>query len=264
MPELVTASELRVELEPEVRQLWKEFPELQVHRYADGEYLVPPGDASLDIFLLLKGCCAVQPGGEGIGNHATAAIIEATPDQPVFVGEVAYLGAGERIAAVRSAMACWALKLKPKHLDAIMDRYPQLTRTLCRQFALRLGQAMGRLRALDVLMRLPLEHRFAVDGETIFTSGEMAGNLFHLVDGSIRLETRDEHKVIEARGSEPPLLNAAAFFRGEANSATATAIGGATLLAIPADARVQALRKYPEAVLTALVEPPPQAGVSLQ
>ena len=227
----------------ELAGLLRTYPDIEPLRFGDEETLVAPGDDAHDIFLVVRGTVVVEP-PDGAARQELA-ILEATPDAPIFVGEMAYLDAGDRSARVRSALNSFALRLRPAHIDAIIAGYPLFTRVLCREFARRLRQTGARLAELHRLHALPGETMNVAAGELLFTAGMPADRLYQLLDGRVSLTAASGAEETVRPGPEGTLLAAEDFLRARAWSATATASTACFVVCSPAEARLAVIRRFP-------------------
>ena len=137
MPVPITLGEIRSLALEEIKALTALHPEIRPLLYREGEWLFQEADASRKVFIVLQGTYAVE-------KEATGLVLdEVTCDVANFaiVGEMAYLGGQSRTASVRARTECHVLVLDPAHLETVMERFPMLTRVICRQFALRLKAA---------------------------------------------------------------------------------------------------------------------------
>jgi CRP-like cAMP-binding protein len=185
VPEPFNLDSIELPADSEIPALLKACPDIKSLRFSNDEFLIHGSDTAQDIFLLLRGHCLVEqpdaPRERTPGNEL--AVIQAEPDAPVFLGEMAYLDETVRSASVRSIMATHTLRLKPAHLDTIMDHFPGFTRVLCRQFARRLGEANTFIKRYQKNNTMDVEQRFLSPGEVLVEAGAPADNLFQLVDG---------------------------------------------------------------------------------
>jgi len=199
MPDTYSVTDVSLPENSEIPALLRAFPEIRPVRFRNDEFLMRAGDTCLEIFLLLRGGCLVQhpgaPAGRAPGHDL--AVLEATPDAPVFAGEMAYLGNGRRSASVRSVLSTWALRLEPRHIDAIIEGYPCLTRILCRQFALRLQETDEALHLFQTECVMDLKHVFLAPGERLFDRDTPADMLYQLIEGRLRLRGADGVRIIE-------------------------------------------------------------------
>lgn len=223
-------------------------------RYADGEILIDAADLSRDMVLLLRGCAlAIDPAanpGQRAGREI--AVLEAQPGAPVFVGEMAALDAGARTATIVSAMTSWGLRLSAADLDTIIERFPDLTRILCRTFSERLRGAGEALRALRAGLETGARPAALAAETTLFRLGEAADRLWQLVEGEVRLEDANGARTIRPVGSAPCLLDLRAYLGGARHTATATAATACLAVAIGPGARAAVVRSHPDAVLALL------------
>lgn len=219
-------------------------------KYLDEEYLVHAGEARQDVLLVVKGSCLVQRAGAGAERRSgdELAVIEATPDAPMFVGETAYLSGGPRTASVRSSLNTWVLRMEPKHLDFIIDHFPDLTRTLCNQFAKRLKDTNAALSFLRERLAMEVTSSVAGMGEVLFDKGGPCDALYILADGTVELEGPDGFTELRAQGSEPCFLNAAAFLRQSPQTHTARATSVCMINAVALASREAAIRNFPQLV----------------
>ena len=240
----------------EVQELLRLCPDAAPLRYGDGELLVAPGDAGQDIFLLLRGGCLVEHADapeERTHGHELA-IVEGSPDMPVFVGEMAYLGGGRRTAVVRSALNSFVLRLKPAHIDRIIERLPNFTRTLCRQFCKRLGEADELLRREHARAAMNCRTLSLQTDEILFESGQESRELYQLVFGALSEEvTGGAPREITCAG-EPVFVGAREYFTAMPRRSTVRAKGNCMLVGIDAASRRAAVRNFPELVLGLLAD----------
>lgn len=221
-------------------------------KYLDEEYIVRAGERRQEVFLIIKGSCLVQRDGAGEERRSgdELAVIEASPETPVFVGETAYLSGGPRTASVRSALNVWALRMEPAHLDFIIERFPGLTQNLCRQFAKRLKETNAALTSLRERMAMDVTHAVVGQGETLFYRGDNCESLYILVDGAVELEGDEGFTEVRPTGPEPCFLNAAAFARQGKQTHSARALTSSMLNTIPVSSRHAAIRNFPQLVDT--------------
>lgn len=233
-------------------------------RFADEEYLIRADEEALDVYLLIRGSCLVQHPGAEKGRGNELAVVEATPEAPVFLGEMAYFRAPEsaasspggawRTASVRSAMTSWTLRLAPRHLDLIIERFPTMTRILCRQFTHRLREANELARHFQEILHLPFEQCFLQPGQTLFEAGAPADRLFQLVHGAVAEERDGVRSGIEASPdpAAPVFLGVRPYFAGATYAATVCAASGAILLAFGPGAKAAVIRNHPALALNLL------------
>jgi CRP-like cAMP-binding protein len=236
----------------EVSAFLLDHPDLQPLRFADEEFLVRQGDeADQATYLLLRGSCLVeygiaeqqrQPGRE-------LAILTAEPEQPLFVGEMSYLGTGIRCASVRSTMNTFAIRLTPAHMDQIIAKYPGLTRQLCRQFAQRLQESLRQLQHHREQQSLDARQLFLQSGETLAKAGTAADTLYQLIDGVLQSDTGD---MIRAGAGSPPFIDLAPYLRVQPHPHTITCRTSCILIAISAASRLAVIRNFPDRVLEIL------------
>jgi CRP-like cAMP-binding protein len=235
----------------EVARLLASHPDIMAERFADEELLIRSGENDDDIFMLLQGACLVEQPDAPERRRAgdAVAVLEAAPDAPVFVGEMAYLGRHPRSAGVRSVMAVTALRMKPAHLDAIITGYPGLTRILCRQFAERLRETNQHLHALRSRMALHPEALHLECGESLFTAGEPATRLYQLVEGALECGKGHAWCRIAQTPGTPCFLEARAFLARSTWPVSARAQTRCVVLVHGEKSRAALVRNYPELVL---------------
>ncbi len=240
----------------EIHALLEACPDIENLRFANDEFLIHGSDTVQDIFLLMRGHCLVEqpdaPRERTPGNEL--AVINAEPHAPVFVGEMAYLGEGLRTASVRSVMATFTLKLKPAHLDIIMDSFPGFTRILCRQFALRLREANVFIKRYQTNNTMAVEQRFLSPGEVLVDAGAPADKLFQLVDG-VLLEKGDPDTSIRASDDGPVFVGTRPFFKGGTHEKRVVAKTQAIIVALGKSREAAIIRNFPELALELIREP---------
>lgn len=255
MPEPFNLETIHLPESSEIHALLKACPDIESLRFSNDEFLIHGSDAGQDIFLLLRGHCLVEqpdaPRERTPGNEL--AVVQAEPDAPVFVGEMAYLGEGLRSASVRSVMATFTLRLKPAHLDTIMERFPGFTRILCRQFALRLGEANVFIKRYQKNNTMAVEQRFLSPGEVLAEEGDLADKLFQLVDG-ILLEKGDPDTTIRASDDGPVFIGTRPFFLGGVHPKRIVAKTPAIIVTLGKSREAAIIRNFPELALELIRE----------
>jgi len=247
VPEPYDLSTIAIPEDSEIHALLAVCPDIEPLRFGNDEFIVHGSDTAQDIFIILRGNCLVEqpdaPQERTPGNEL--AIISAEPQSPVFVGEMAYLGGGFRTAAVRSVMASFALCLKPTHLDIMMERFPGFTRLLCKQFALRLGEANTFIKRFQEQTAMAMEQRFMRPGEVLVEAGDPADALFQLVDG-VLLEERDEAVTIKLLDNQPRFIGSREFLTGAAHTYRITARSPVIVVVLDKSRKAAVLRNFPE------------------
>lgn len=250
MPDPFNLDSIELPAESEIHALLKACPDIESLRFANDEFLIHGSDTAQDIFLLLRGHCLVEqpdaPRERTPGNEL--AVIQAEPDGPVFLGEMAYLGETQRSASVRSVMATHTLRLKPTHLDTIMDHFPGFTRVLCRQFARRLGEANTFIKRYQKNNAMDVEQRFLNPGEVLVEAGATADHLFQLVDG-IMVEKGDPEVTIRASDEGPTFIGTRPFFQGGTHTSRIVAKTPAIVVALGKSREAAIIRNFPELAL---------------
>lgn len=256
MPEPFDLSTINLPRDSEIHALLEACPDIENLRFANDEFLIHGSDTVQDIFMLLRGHCLVEqpdaPRERTPGNEL--AVINAEPHAPVFVGEMAYLGEGLRTASVRSVLATFTLKLKPAHLDIIMDSFPGFTRILCRQFALRLCEANVFIKRYQTNNTMAVEQRFLSPGEVLVEAGAPADKLFQLVDG-VLLEKGDPDTPIRASDDGLVFVGTHPFFKGGTHERRVVAKTQAIIVALGKSREAAIIRNFPELALELIREP---------
>ncbi len=221
----------------------------------DGEYLMREGEMQTDAFLVTRGAFVVEQGevaepGMSAG-YLTAVLIE--PENPVFVGEMAWLGSFARTASVRCSGHTQALRLKPDHMELILAHFPVLTRALCRQFAERLKATNGMLHRFQELAAMKAGVITMKAGEIVIRRGDPATTLYQLVDGTLR----EEESGAEELGPEAfpgGFLHLSCYLAGRVWPRTLRTEGATMLSMIDESSKVAVIRNFPELVLAAMQE----------
>ncbi|WP_306589481.1 Crp/Fnr family transcriptional regulator [Geothrix sp. 21YS21S-4] len=247
MPDPLDPAALDLASDPELGPLLAAHPDIALLRFRDGERLVVEGEESQDLFIVRKGSLVVEKALPD-GTARPLAQIECAPETPTIIGEMAYFGAQRRTATVRAVGACQALHLKPAHLDAIMEGFPNLTRILCHQFTARLKEANDELRELRTRFHLAPERRMVETGEVIFEAGSKADALFQVAMGTVRVGDR----LLRAEDLSGGFLELEAYLRQRPHEATVVAEETCFLAVIPASARAAFVRTHPDLVLEIL------------
>jgi len=189
MPDPFDLARLELTDDSEFLRLVREYADIEALRYRDGEYLMREGEASQEVFLVLKGAFVVERASArpDLPSSILATIL-CTPEQPGIVGEMAYFDALVRSASVRSSGSSFVLRLKPTHIDALIAGFPDLTRIICAQFSGRLREMNRTLGDFQSKFALYPQQCMAEPGEILFKEGDPAGTLFQLATGPVRLE----------------------------------------------------------------------------
>ena len=236
----------------EVHALLEACPDAEGVQFKNDEFIVHGDDTDLDIFLLLRGDCLVEqpdaprertPGSE-------LAVIQASPESPMFIGEMAYLGGGYRTASVRSVMATFAIRLKPAHLDTIMATLPGMTRILCDQFTRRLGEANTFIKAFQKRCSMDVSQRFLQPGDTLVDAGASAAILYQIVDGSLEIANTGEP--IEPGEDGYVFVDVEAFLTDGVHPKKIVAKTSCIVVGLGNSRKEAIIRNYPEIALNLL------------
>lgn len=249
MPQPFDPAELGLDPASEPLRLLAAQEGITALRYRDGEPLVTEGEASQDLFLVLKGAFLVQQTAAPGAPPALLASVMVEEGQTAVVGEMAYLGSFLRTATVRSSGASFTLRLEPRHVDAVLEGFPELTRAICRQFAGRLRETNQALREFQARFALKADKRLVQPGDVLFRAGEPAWTLFQLVSGTVRLEQDGRSEVIGPDQLSQGFLEPGPFLREGVHEATATAEEMCFCAVLEAGDRVPFVRRHPELVL---------------
>jgi len=133
----------------EIMDLIGVHPEITPLLYSVGETIISHHDSSKEFFIILRGRYEVRQPGTGVVLDRVECDIESFS----IVGEMASLGCKVRTASVYATTECHALRLASEHLDTVINRFPILTKVICRQFAARLREADEALRGLRCVVQ---------------------------------------------------------------------------------------------------------------
>lgn len=230
-------------------------PDIQPMRFRDQEYIVRQGQESEEIYIVLRGSCLIQDddGGHGVAN-STMAVIHGDEEAPAFVGEMAHLAEGVRLASVKSAGATHTLCLQPKHMEILVNEFPLFTQILCRQFTERVRESNQALRTLGEALNMQAEAMFCTDGHVLFTVGEPADNLYQLVDGSLQQSGPMGERTIKSDTYFQGFIDPVSFFCDRTHETSVRAEAFAAIAIIPKSKRQAVVRNFPELVLNLLRE----------
>ncbi len=244
MPKSFDISQLNIS-ESEILKLLEACADSQLLRFEDGEYLFCEDDASSDIYAILRGAFVVEQKSGAAGLQAIATH-HNEEDTPCFVGEMSYLGAGVRTASVRSSGVTYTIKLKPSHLEVIIEQFPSFTRTLCQQFSARLKEANDELKEIVATNAVPVAQVDVKAGGVIITQGEPADRLYQLIWGDLQWEQDGQpisgHPVMD-------FVEPSAYFCDQPHSVTVRAKTDACLVAIEKPTKEAVIRNYPQLIL---------------
>lgn len=249
MPESVAPDQLDLAPGSELLELLRRCPEAGALRFQDGDLLIREGERSRHLLVVTRGSLVVE---RGAAPATVLAQLTATRDEPAILGEMAYFGEEPRSATVRCVGAAFALRLEPAHVDLALEAFPGLTRIICRQFTLRLREAIAALADLRRGSDLAPERRLLQDGEPLFRAGEPAAELFQLVLGRLRIEGPGGARSLGPEDLPGGFLELGPWLRDGSHVLTAAAEGSAFLAAVAAERRAAFLRRFPELALAVL------------
>lgn len=251
MPELFDLSDLGIPADSEYHKLLARCPDIQLRSFQDGEYLVREADPSQEVLIILRGAYVVErqvrEKQDRPGN--VLATVISDPDDPSFVGEMAYLGGGFRTASVRSSGCTHAMVLKPAYLGIIIADFPHFTQILCRQFTARLREANELLK--DHHERLSMESFTVVKkaGDIVFERGEPADVLYQLIEGQLVRETDTGEHTLSFGQLPQGFVEPGPFFRGGVRESRVRAKTNAMLVGVRSKSLEAVVRCYPELLL---------------
>jgi len=261
MPQSLSLEELQG-LSHEVEAFVRGLPSPpEAIRFHAGEYLIREGEEEQCIYLVLRGAYVVersssqgsatgQPaeGGEGRPTVIAAAAGDIG-EEPVFVGEMAYLGSGIRTASVRATFNTDALELLPEQMEIMLAQCPGLTRTLCRQFAERLKETSDALDEMARSLAVKAEPVKMPADTQLWEAGQPADVLYQRITGLVvRSDTGAPVPVIE------DFLEPGPFLGGGTYAYAAKTDSPCMLVRVPASSKQALVRNYPAVVLELLAE----------
>jgi CRP-like cAMP-binding protein len=126
----------------EITTLMEKYPGVTPLLFKTGDLIIKEGDASKNIYVILQGAYVVEQFSPIVDSPPVKlAEVRCDPDSFSIVGEMAYIGDQVRTASVRAVAETHTLCLKPRHIDAILEECPMLTRVIWQQLVLRLKEA---------------------------------------------------------------------------------------------------------------------------
>lgn len=250
-------SDLNIPADSELHGLLECFPDIEPVRFGDGEYLANTGEESDEIYLVLRGAYVVEQPSPVAGKRPTPLAVSLTEDaaSPSFVCELSYLGTGYRTASVRSSGSTDVLRLKPCHLDEIIQGFPQLTRILCRQLAVRVKETTELVKEHARLFSMEGEQIVKQPGEVVFAKDEPAEYLYELVDGELARFTDEGEEPIGPRGDQRGFLEPGPYLRDGCYTSTVKATSRTILVAIAKNSKLAVIRNVPELAVDCLDTP---------
>lgn len=238
----------------DAHRLLKRFPDIELIMFLDGDHLVEEGEESQESYLVLRGSYVVEQrkksGGDGPGAPLAIQVVDES--EPVFVGEIAYLGDSKRTATVRASGSVYTLRLSPEHMQAISEEFTELSHVMSKQIATRLKEADLIIATYREQLDMKTETRFLKEGELLYTEGTPANALFHLVDGRVVKTSSAGVEEIGVTKTAADFLNARPFFMGTPNDAKVHTKGNAIVVVIDSSSRTAAVRNFPDMLLALL------------
>jgi len=251
MPEPLAIEDLGLPDGSAYHLLLARCPDIELRRYADGEYLMREGETSHEVFLVIRGAGVAEVRASEEGRHPGDDVthIPATPDAPSFMGVVTYLGTEYRKASVRSSGTSDTMVLRKAHLDVIVAEFPALTRVLCKQFTVHLETSLGIIKDYQKMRHMKTTPVVKEPGEKLFTRGERADSLYQLLDGQLVQESDNGEVTLSSRDLYEGLVEPAPFFLNGTRKSRVAAKTRATLLRIADDSILAVIRRYPALLL---------------
>ena len=250
MAETYEIRDLNLPENSEIGRLFLKCPEIELRRFAEGEYLIRETDESLETFLVIDGGYVVERSDPSVREGSPQIITSVISDlsNPSFVGEMAYLGGGFRTASVRSAGRTFTFCLKPDHMEILIEEFPFFTKILCKQFTQRLMEANDLLRIHHERTVMETKKWFLEPGEILFKEGEKASSLFQLVQGILRCADEEEGEPLTIDGFVEPL----SYFKESTWPKTVKAETRALVVEVSLNSKLAFTRNYPGLVLNLL------------
>lgn len=151
MPQAFDFKTISTQALDEISRLIERHPDITPMLFSPGECLVREGDTSQEVYVVLAGEYVVeQKPMFADAPPSVLAKVSCGPDNLAIIGEMAYLGGGQkRAASVKAIGDLQVLRLQPEHIDSIIEGCPTLTRVLCLQFARRIRQMNETIRQME-------------------------------------------------------------------------------------------------------------------
>jgi len=253
VPEAYDIALLGLKDPSEIHALLGQCSDIEPRRYRDGEFLMREGEESSDLFIILEGACVVErPGASPEAPPVVLATLTAAPDNLAILGEMAYFGTQRRSASVRCVGSTHTLCLHPHHIEVIVEGFPSLLKLIFRQFTQRLLESNQALKNLQAKFSMAFERRLANPGDVLFREGELAGTLYQVVLGEIRLERPGRVDMVGPEDLTEGFLELGPFLRGQPHGCTAVVESAAFLIGVAAKHREAVVRSYPQLVVDCL------------
>lgn len=248
MPEAFDLSQLSLPGDSEIHRLLERCPGIEALRFLDGDNLMVEGEDSRETYIVLRGSFVVEHGadGENAGSGAPLAIRTVSEEDPLFIGEMAYLGDSIRTATVRSSGAVFTLCLLPEHLDTIIDEFPFFTRILSKQLTRRVRESGEIIKSYREKFDMKTAQLTKQAGDEIAAAGEPVDCLYQLVDGALIKDTPQGAETITSGKYPLDMINAEEFFAGAPYAASIRAKTNVILVAIDKSSRMAIIRNYPQ------------------
>jgi CRP-like cAMP-binding protein len=248
MPEPFELDMLDLPEDSEIHRLLVRCEGIEALRFLDGDNLMVEGEDSRETYIVLRGSFVVEQGadGENVGSGMPLAIRSVTEDDPLFIGEMAYLGDSIRTATVRSSGAVFTLCLRPEHIDTIIEEFPFFTRVLSRQLTRRVRESGELIKSYQEKFDMNTAQVHMQAGDEIASAGDAADCLYQLLDGTL---TKDGPQGVETitSGKYPlDMINAAEFLSRTPYPGPIRAKTKALLVAIDKSSRMAIIRNYPQ------------------
>jgi CRP-like cAMP-binding protein len=254
MPEPFDLSELKLPTSSEYAALLARCPDIAPVRFNEGEYLIREGELTMETYIVIDGGYVVerQPNEkEGGRDHFIHSGI-VSPENPCFVGEMAYLGGSFRIASIRSSGRTFALRLEASHLEIVIDDFPLITKRLCRQLIARIVEANKSIGYYQNLMKIDTEQILLEEGQILIEKGAKTDKLFQLIRGRLIAVGEDGEQELPKERLDKGFVDLKRFLTGGTWPETLKAKGPTIVIAIPDTERDKVVRNHPDLVLETL------------
>lgn len=254
MPEPFDLSVLNLPKTSEIVALLARCPDIQPIRFNEAEYFIREGELSMETYIIIDGGYVVerQPNEKDGGRDHFIHSGIVKPDEPCFVGEMAYLGGSFRTASIRSSGRTFALRLEASHLEIIIDEFPLITKALCRQLIDRIMEANKSIGYYQRLLKIDTEQLILEDGQVLVEKGAKTDKLFQLIRGSLISVGEHGEQELPKEKLDKGFVDLKRFLSGGTWPETLKAKGPTIVIAIPHTERDKVVRNHPELVLEVL------------
>jgi CRP-like cAMP-binding protein len=248
MPEPFELDMLDLPEDSEIHRLLVRCEGIEALRFLDGDNLMVEGEDSRETYIVLRGSFVVEQGadGENAGSGTPLAIRSVTEEDPLFIGEMAYLGDNIRTATVRSSGAVFTLCLHPEHIDTIIEEFPFFTRVLSRQLTRRVRESGELIKSYQEKFDMNTAQVHKQAGDEIASPGDAVDCLYQLINGTLIKDSPQGMETITSGKYPLDMINAAEFFARTPYPGSIRAKTKALLVAIDKSSRMAVIRNYPQ------------------